>query len=62
MTLENIKKVITKNTKAIILVHLYGLVGEVNEIVDYCNKNNIIIIEDAAESHGQVVGGKGVVH
>ena len=58
MTLENIKKVITKNTKAIILVHLYGLVGEVNEIVDYCNKNNIIIIEDAAESHGQVVGGK----
>lgn len=58
MTLENIKKVITKNTKAIILVHLYGLVGEVNEIVDYCNKNNIIIIEDAAESHGQVVGDK----
>ena len=58
MTVENIKKVITNNTKAIILVHLYGLVGEVNEIVEYCNENNIIIIEDAAESHGQVAGGK----
>ncbi len=58
MTLENIKKVTTKNTKAIILVHLYGLVGEVSKIVKYCNENNIIIIEDAAESHGQEVEGK----
>ena len=58
MTVENVKKVVTKNTKAIILVHLYGLVGEVDEIVNFCNQNNIYIIEDAAEAHGQIAGNK----
>ena len=58
MTVENVKKVTTKNTKAIILVHLYGLVGEVDEIVNFCNQNNIYIIEDAAEAHGQIAGNK----
>jgi perosamine synthetase len=58
MTLEKVKKVATKNTKAIILVHLYGLTGEVDEIVNFCRENDIYIIEDAAESHGQIVGNK----
>ena len=58
MTLEEVKRVTTKRTKAILLVHLYGLVGEVEEISQFCNENNIVIIEDAAESHGQMIGDK----
>lgn len=58
VTLENIKKVVTRNTKAILLVHTYGLVGEVNKILDFCKQNNLMVIEDAAESHGIKVNGK----
>jgi perosamine synthetase len=50
---ESIKKLITKKTKAIVLVHLYGLISpQINEIVDLCSKNNIILIEDCAQSLG----------
>ena len=39
------------------MVHLYGLV-ETKEIEDYCLKKNIILIEDSAEAHGQIIDGK----
>tara|TARA_X000000368_G_scaffold409605_1_gene391814 strand:- start:12007 stop:13113 length:1107 start_codon:yes stop_codon:yes gene_type:complete len=53
MTLEGVKKVVSENTKAIIMVHTYGLPSEAKAIGDFCKKNNIILIEDAAEAHGQ---------
>ncbi len=53
MTLEGIKKVITKKTKAVLMVHTYGLPSEARAINEYCNENNIFLIEDAAEAHGQ---------
>lgn len=53
MTLEDVEKMKTKNTKAILMVHLYGLTAEAQKIEEYCEKNGIILIEDAAEAHGQ---------
>ena len=38
--------------KAVVLVHLYGTPGKVDEIKAVCKKHNAIIIEDAAESLG----------
>ena len=37
------------------MVHTFGLACEAIEIEKYCNENNIILIEDAAEAHGQQV-------
>lgn len=58
MTLDLTKQKVTKKTKAVLMVHLYGLVGEAKEIEDYCLKKNIILIEDSAEAHGQIIDGK----
>ena len=43
MTLENIKKVKTERTKAVIMVHTYGLPSPAKEIEKYCNENEIIL-------------------
>ncbi len=52
ITLNNIKDCLTKKTKAIILVHLAGMSCEMNEIIKFCNKKNIKIIEDCSQAHG----------
>ena len=56
MSLSDIKKVQSKKTKAIIMVHTYGLATNAVEISEFCVKNNIYLIEDAAEAHGQIIG------
>ena len=53
MTMENVSDVVSKNTKAILMVHTYGLTAEAKEIEQFCRKNKIFLIEDAAEAHGQ---------
>jgi perosamine synthetase len=49
---EDIKKKITKKTKAIIVVHLYGNPCNMNEIIKICSKYKIFLIEDCAEAIG----------
>ena len=52
ISLNSIKKVVTKNTKAIIIVHLYGNTPEMNKIINFCKSKKIKIIEDCAEAFG----------
>ena len=52
ITAENIEKVITKKTKAIITVSLYGLSPQMDEIISIARKNQLIVIEDNAECYG----------
>ncbi len=47
-----------KKPKAIILVHLYGQSADIDPILEICNKDNIPLIEDAAESLGAYYKGK----
>ena len=49
---KKIKKVINKRTKAIIPVHLYGQMCNMDEIQSIAKKNKITIIEDCAQSQG----------
>src|SRR5690625_4119191 len=44
--------------KAVIVVHLYGLSANLDKIVELCEKHNVILIEDAAESLGTYYKGK----
>ena len=49
---EKIEKAITKNTKAIMPVHLTGRMCNMDPIIDLANKYDLIIIEDAAQAIG----------
>lgn len=49
---ELIEGKITKKTKAILVVHLYGQVAEMEKIQEIAQRNNLKIIEDAAQAHG----------
>ena len=55
-----IEKKITKKTKAIIPVHLYGHPCQMESILRVAKKYNLFVIEDAAESHGAEYKGKKV--
>ena len=45
-------KKITSKTKAILAVHLYGQLADMNVISDIAKQNNLLVIEDAAQAHG----------
>ncbi|TDO69803.1 dTDP-4-amino-4,6-dideoxygalactose transaminase [Flavobacterium chryseum] len=47
-----IQEKITPKTKAILVVHLYGQLAEMERINKIANQNNLLVIEDAAQSHG----------
>jgi len=49
---KEIQKKITKRTKVIMAVHLYGKSCDMDEILNICKKNNLYLIEDCAQSHG----------
>lgn len=53
-----IEKAITKKTKAIIPVHLYGQMADMDSIMDIAKKHNLFVIEDAAQSIGSTYKGK----
>lgn len=55
---SDLKKKITKKSKVIIPVHLYGNVAYIDEITEIANKNDLEIIEDAAQSLGSKYKGK----
>lgn len=58
MDANKIKEKITPKTKAIMIVHIYGLSPNVDKIIAIAKKYNLLIIEDAAEAHGQFFGNK----
>ncbi len=57
---ETIQSVITKNTKAIVCVHLAGWPCEMDEIMNLAKKFNLYVIEDCAQAHGARYKGKSV--
>jgi len=53
----NIKSAITSKTKAILPVHLYGLISPMNEIMNIANEHNLLVLEDCAQAHGSSIEG-----
>jgi perosamine synthetase len=60
MNPREISNKITKKTKAIIVVHTYGFPCDMDEINKIARKNNLVVIEDAAEAHGALYNGEPV--
>src|SRR5262249_51001530 len=52
-----IEKAITKRTKAIIAVHLYGQCADVPGIVELARSRSLLVFEDAAQAHGATCNG-----
>lgn len=51
-------KITGKRIKACVPMHTFGLPSRIDEIVEICNKYNIVVVEDAAESLGSYYKGK----
>lgn len=57
---DQLVKHVTVKTRAIILVHLYGLPVEMHKIIEFANSRNIVVIEDCAQAIGASLSGKPV--
>jgi len=55
---NEIKKCLSTKTKAILVVHLYGFMANMNEISDFAKKHNLMVIEDVAQAIGTSINGK----
>ncbi len=60
LDLDKVEASITPKTKAIIVVHLYGSMTDLDRLQKICKKNNLYLIEDCAHQHGSFWRGKGV--
>lgn len=49
---KQIEKNISSNTKAVLVTNVYGVLCDFDELSNICKKNNLLLIEDAAESFG----------
>lgn len=52
MDIEKIEKVITKKTKAIMPVHIYGAACDMDKIMQIAKKHKLLVLEDACQGHG----------
>ena len=57
---DSIESKITKNTKAILIVHLYGQAVDMQKIWNLAKHYNLKVIEDSAQAHGAIYNGKKV--
>ncbi|MBN2682648.1 MAG: DegT/DnrJ/EryC1/StrS family aminotransferase, partial [Bacteroidales bacterium] len=58
LSVEGIKKSITPNTKAVVVVHMCGAMAMIKQIKEVCDQHNIILIEDTAQALAASLDGK----
>ncbi|HDZ54537.1 MAG TPA: DegT/DnrJ/EryC1/StrS aminotransferase family protein [Candidatus Nealsonbacteria bacterium] len=57
---ENLQKKVTQASKILVIQHTFGLAAEMEKILEICQRNNLILIEDCAHSLGTSYRGKKV--
>jgi len=58
LSADKISAAITSTTKAIVVVHLYGQMAPMAQIMDLADRHGLLVLEDSAQSHGAFFGGK----
>jgi dTDP-4-amino-4,6-dideoxygalactose transaminase len=51
LSIKSVQRCLSPRTKAVLLVHLYGQVRHMQEWLDLCDLNDIVLIEDCAQAH-----------
>lgn len=59
---KEIEKLITRNTKAILPVHLFGKVCDMKAINKIANDHNLVVVEDACQAHGANYIGQSLIN
>jgi perosamine synthetase len=60
VSIEDIQSRITEKTKAVMVVHLYGLACDMEAVVALCREHDVLLIEDCAEAFGSLYKGQHV--
>lgn len=55
LDVRSLERKISSRTKAILAVHLYGRLANIEEIASFCEKHRLIFVEDVAQAHGAFV-------
>jgi perosamine synthetase len=55
-----IESAITKKTRAIMPVHIFGMPSDMNHIMEIAENHDLLVIEDACQAHGAEINGKRV--
>lgn len=55
---NNLTAAISNRTKAIVAVHLYGLLAPMPEIMEIAKQHDLLVLEDSAQSHGAAIGSR----
>lgn len=55
---QKIEAAITSRTKAVLPVHLFGLMADMDAIMEIAETHNLVVIEDACQAHGAAYDGK----
>ena len=58
INIKQLSEVLTKKTRAIIAVHLYGQSSDIDALVNFCKNNKLYLIEDVSQAHGAKWKGK----
>ncbi len=60
ISVDSIREKITDRTRAIVPVHLYGNMADMDPVMELAKEHNLLVIEDAAQAHGATYKGKKV--
>lgn len=58
LSIKNVRSALTKKTKAILPVHLYGQISPMPEIMDIAEEFDLLVLEDCAQAHGATIENK----
>jgi dTDP-4-amino-4,6-dideoxygalactose transaminase len=55
---RGLERALTPRTRAVVPVHLYGRMAELEAVCDFAKRHGLVVVEDAAQAHGARLGGR----
>lgn len=55
---DDLEKKITERSRAVIMVHMGGVIGKVERVMDICSRNGLLLLEDCAQAGGATQNGR----